>query len=50
VNRASRNAAGARSAKVARIRKPAKKTKRGEAPAEGPPSRATALKARAIGR
>jgi hypothetical protein len=50
VNRASRNADGARSAKVARIRKTAKKTKRGDAPTEGSPSRATALKARAIGR
>jgi hypothetical protein len=50
VNRASRNAAGARSAKVARIRKPASKTKRSETPSEGSPSRATALKARAVGR
>jgi hypothetical protein len=50
VNRASRNASAARSAKVARMRKPAKKTKSSEVPADGSPSRATALKARAVGR
>jgi hypothetical protein len=49
VTRAARNAGAARSAKVARIRKPAPKSKRGEAP-EAAPSRATALKARAVGR
>jgi hypothetical protein len=50
VHRASRNAGAARSAKVARIRKPAKKTKRSDPPRESSPSRATALKARAVGR
>jgi hypothetical protein len=50
VNRATRNAGAARSPKVARIRKPAPKPKRGETPAEASPSRATALKARAVGR
>lgn len=50
VTRATRNAAAGRSAKVARIRKTAPKQKRREPASDGPPSRATALKARAVGR
>jgi hypothetical protein len=50
VTRATRNAAAGRSAKVARIRKTASKPRRREPATEASPSRATALKARAVGR